>query len=180
MTSRRRDTNLKANALTAQYYNAGRYIWTDAGGRVYFTLAGIHHVCTTIPGRFRRTGGLGAQKRLLQRQEPSPGSVDARRDALLPGRLRSQLLPLRQHRPELSPSRPGTGDAPHYKDGVAFRIRVLNVSADEQKIYFANDDAELFSLFEFDVQTGATRRLCPSPTSTNAWRAHVFQPRGQR
>jgi hypothetical protein len=155
-------TNLgRPGALTAQYYNAGRYIWTDARGRVYFTLAGIHHVLYYDP-----SAGFGAQEGWTLRSVYF-GDKSIRLGQWTPDGMRCYLADYEANfylfdntDQSFRHLGRGQGDAPHYKDGVAFRIRVLNVSADEQKIYFANDDAELFSLFEFDVQTGATRRLC--------------------
>jgi hypothetical protein len=155
-------TNLgRPGHLSAPYYNAGRYIWTDAGGRAYFTLAGINHVLYYDP-----VAGFGAAESWALRSVYFSDKC-IRLGQWTPVGMRCYLADYEANF-YLFDNRDrtfrhlgqGSGDARHYKDGAAFRIRVLDVAADERKIYFVNDDSELFSLFEFDVQTGATRRLC--------------------
>jgi hypothetical protein len=155
-------TNLgRPASLTAPYYNAGRYIWTDSRGRVYFTLAGIHHVLYYDP-----SAGFGAMEGWALRSayfndkslRIGQWTQDGKRCYL--GDYEANVYVFDDGSQSFRHVGKGLGDAQHYKDGVAFRIRVLNVSADEKKAYFVNDDSELFSLFELDLETGATRRLC--------------------
>jgi hypothetical protein len=130
-------------------------------GRVYFTLAGINHVLYYDP-----SAGFGAWEGWALRSLHSNDknirmgqwTRDGMRCYLADYEANFYLFDDRDQ--SFRHLGKGQGDARHYSDGVAFRIRVLNVSADEKKVYFVNDDSELFSLFELDLPTGATRRLC--------------------
>jgi hypothetical protein len=143
------------------YYNAGRYIWTDNQGRVYFTVAGINYVLFYDPVK-----GFGEKKDWELRSRYFMDKC-IRMGQWTPDGMRCYLADYEANfylfnnsDQSFSFLGQGKGDAQHFKDGMAFRIRVMNVTADEKKIYFSNDDAEVFSLFEFEISSGNTRRLC--------------------
>jgi len=147
--------------LTRTYYNAGRYIWTDDEGRVYFTVAGIDYVICWDPLiGFQAKTDWTLRSEFFQDKNIRIGqwSTDNMRCYLADYEANIYLFNNRDK--SFTWLGKGKGDSSHYKNGQAFRIRVFNVTADEKTIYFMNDDAAQFSLFEFDFATKQTRRLC--------------------
>ncbi len=150
--------------FTNKYYNAGRFIWCDSDGKVYYTVSGIDFVLCFDPktGFSKKTEWTLKTKYFSDKLlRIGQWSLDGKRCYIADYEANFYLF--NDENKNFTFIGQGEGDKKHYKiyrNGEAFRIRVLNVSADEKKIYFANDDAESFSLFEFDIASKKTRRLC--------------------
>jgi len=147
--------------MTRAYYNAGRYIWTDNEGRVYFTVAGIDYVIAWDPVKgFKAMTDWRLRSEFFQDKNIRIGqwTADGMRCYLADYEANIYLFDNKDK--SFTWLGKGQGDPAHYKNGQAFRIRVFNVTMDEKTVYFMNDDAQQFSLFEFDLATKKTRRLC--------------------
>ncbi|MBN1523224.1 MAG: hypothetical protein JW904_01970 [Spirochaetales bacterium] len=147
--------------LDSKYYNAGRYIWCDNEGRVYFTLSRVDTVMCWDP----KTGFSTKKDWILRSKYSSDKNIrigqwtkDGQRCYVADYEANFYLFDNKDK--SFIWIGQGEGESSHFSRGRAFRIRVLNVTDDESTLYFANDDSEQFSLFEFDLEIKETRRLC--------------------
>lgn len=149
----------KHTLLTRELYSAGRFMWVDSGGRVYFAVGAVGTVTPGDPAAPRHilywdpiTGWGGVPSWTII---PRIGqwSRDKRFCFMMsdPGLLfrfdnltrRFQLLNIGRLRPEHNSRRLG---------GLNPRIRSMNLSPNSRKIYFTNDTAPVVSFFEWDWQ----------------------------
>ncbi|MBN2545819.1 MAG: hypothetical protein JXB50_08485 [Spirochaetes bacterium] len=152
----------RANFLTENYYTPGRYIWVDSDGKVYFTLSGFDNVLYYDPDKKIFAGHADWKLRNIYYSDKNlragQWSFDGKRCYLTDYEANFYLF--NDIDKSFSFLGKAIGTADHYKNQMVFRVRVFNVSADEKKIYFANDDADKFSLIEFDIEKKQTKRLC--------------------
>jgi hypothetical protein len=161
-SARKRTVNLgRPKFLKNEFYNAGRYIWADDEGRVYYTVAGVDNVLVWDPAKgfvdrtdWKMRSQIFRDKSLRLGQWTADGMrcylADYEANFYLFNNADKSFTWLGR----------GEGDSSHYMRGETFRIRVLNVTADEKTIFFANDNSVKFSLFEYDIASKKTRRLC--------------------
>lgn len=149
--------------LTRPYYNPGRYLWVDSRGRVYFTVgsAGVvapgeigapKHVMSWDP-----TEGWGAEPTWKVSEMLRTGQCTADRERCYILDYKLNLYRFDDAARTLTKINSGVLDAAHYSQRVkGTRVRSMNLSANEKKIYFVNDSADVMSLYEWDFAATST------------------------
>jgi hypothetical protein len=147
--------------LTREFYNPGRYLWIDSRGRVYFTVATAG---TLAPGEpqtptyvlsWDPVEGWGSEPTwtIAEMLRTGQCSLDKKRCYILDYPLNLYLFDdeartfTKINKGELSPEHVSTRTR-------NYRVRSMNLSASEKKLYIINDSAVRMSLFEWDF--GAT------------------------
>jgi hypothetical protein len=143
--------------LTRTYYNPGRFMWIDSDGRVYFTvgtagtLAPGEPQTPSYPLYWDPATGWGARPDwpIAEMLRTGAWSPDHKHLYILDYPLNLYLFDdtnkafTKLNHGVLTPDRvsPRTG---------AIRVRAMNISANEKKLYFVNDTAPVMSLYEWD------------------------------
>jgi hypothetical protein len=151
--------------LTRPYYNPGRFLWADHTGAVYFSVGNSgplaadepgapKYVLSWVPGQGfvpRTDWVLGEMLRTGQR------SLDGKRVYILDYPLR--LFVFNEDDQSFKQLTQGTLTDRHVSPRTKnIRVRAMNLSANEKKIYFINDTAEVNSLWEWDFASGQPPR----------------------
>ncbi|MGC4064808.1 MAG: hypothetical protein QM784_09220 [Polyangiaceae bacterium] len=161
----------RPDVLTRKYYNPGRFLWVDSRGRVYFTVGTAG---TLMPGEpatptyvlyWDPVTGWGERTdwRISEMLRTGQWSWDKKRCYILD-------YPLNLYRFDDETgtfTKLGQGQLPssHVSTRTgAVRVRSMQLSPNEQKIYLLNDSAPVNSLFEWDFR----RTMTPLELATEA------------
>jgi len=151
--------------LTRPYYNPGRFLWVDHTGAVYFSVGNSgplaadepgapKHVLSWVPGegwKARADWPIGEMLRTGQR------SLDGKRVYILDYPLR--LYVFNEEDQSFKQLAQGVLTDQHVSPRTKnVRVRAMNLSANERKIYFINDSAPVNSLWEWDFASGQPPR----------------------
>ncbi|MBN2545121.1 MAG: hypothetical protein JXB50_04940 [Spirochaetes bacterium] len=145
------------------YYTCSRYLWLDKYQAVYFTIKPFNYICSYTPGRgFDQIPEWPTLNQFSTNIRNGVWSIDKKYHFLADYEGHVYKFSVDDITWDYI-GQASTTESDHYKHfplGDAFRIRSMSLSADGRKIYFLNDEAARYSLFEFDVETQATIRLC--------------------
>lgn len=147
--------------LTRPYYNPGRFLWVDHSGAVHFTVGNSgpraadepgapKHVLSWVPGEGWKSRADWAVEEMLRTGQRS---LDGKRVYILDYPLRLYVFNEEDQTFKLLAQ--GTLTDQHVSPRTKnIRVRAMNLSANEQKIYFINDSAPVNSLWEWDFASG--------------------------
>jgi hypothetical protein len=143
--------------LTRTYYNPGRFLWVDSRGRVYFTVATAGTLAPGEPATPRYVlywdpvEGWGAEPSwtIAEMLRTGQCSLDGKRCYILDYPLNLYVFD-DEARTFTSLGR-GVLEPQHISTRTRnVRVRSMQLSANEKKIYLINDSAPVNSLFEWD------------------------------
>lgn len=156
----RTTTDLGRSPLLARpYYNPGRYIWLDSGGRVHMTVATAGTLAPGEPATplyvltWDPVVGWGAEPSFVINEMLRTGqcTADHARCYIMDYKLR--LYRFDTVARTFTKLTTGILDDAHFSQRVrGIRVRTMHLSANEKKIYFINDSANATSLYEWDYQ----------------------------
>jgi hypothetical protein len=159
-----RTTDLgRSPLLSRTYYNPGRFMWIDRGGRVYFTVATAGTLAPGEPATptyvlyWDPIEGWGARPdwQIAEMLRTGQWSLDHKHLYLLDYPMNLYMFNdqdrtfVKLNHGVLAPDR--VSPRTH-----AVRVRSMNVSANERKIYFVNDTAPAMSVYEWDFMATDT------------------------
>lgn len=152
--------------LEGKYYQPGRFLWVDRGGRVYFTVgapvpgdAGSHPPAPQYVLYWDPVQGWGAHPDwpVPQMLRTGQWSMDKKHLYILDYPLNLYLY--NDENRTFVKLGQGVLDAQHTSPRTrSVRVRSMNVSANERKIYFVNDTASVNSLYEWEFEKESTPR----------------------
>ncbi len=139
----------------------GRYLWINHAGRVYFTISACGDVLFYDPKT-----GFGERKEWTIATEDHGAmvfrtgtqSLDHERVYLADATGRIYRYDKQDDSFQLL-GRAGSDGADYQWKG-SLKLRAFNLTADEKKIYFINDDAKVSAFWEWDIASHRTKRLC--------------------
>lgn len=148
--------------LVRPYYNPGRFLWVDGKGRVYFTVATAG---TLAPGEATTPTFVlswdpekGWQSRpdwqIVEMLRTGQWSLDHKHLYILDYPL--NLYVFDDEAETFTRLGQGTLSAEHVSPRTkGIRVRSVNLSANERKLYFVNDTAPVDTVYEWDFKTGS-------------------------
>ena len=143
--------------LTREFYNPGRFLWVDSRGTVYFTVATAG---TLAPGEpqtptyvlsWDPVAGWGSEPTwtIAEMLRTGQCSLDKKRCYILDYPLNLYLFDDESR--TFTKLRKGIMSPEHISTRTrAIRVRTMNLSPNERKLYIVNDSAPVMSLFEWD------------------------------
>jgi hypothetical protein len=147
--------------LVQPYYTPGQVLWVDASGRVYFTVANGGTLAPDDIGAPRYVLSWDSEQGWASRPDwpvldvlrTGQWSLDRKRLYLLDYALNLYVFSgtsfMRLGR--------GTLDDAHVSEQTnSVRVRSINLSPSERKLYFINDTAKVTSLYEWSFHDGST------------------------
>ena len=143
------------------YHMPGRYLWIGRGGRAYFTISACSHVLYYDPKTGfgeREDWPIAAGKHGSMVFRTGTLSMDHERVYVADAGGRIYRYDRHDDRFELLGR--AASDGAQYNCEGSLKMRAFNVTADERKIYFINDDAKVSALWEWEIGSRVTRRLC--------------------
>lgn len=155
----------RAPELTRPYYNPGRFIWIDKEGRVYITVANGGTPGPNEPQAPKYVlacdPSLGWQSKtdwaIAEMLRTGQRSLDGQRVYILDYKLNLYVF----DEAAGSFTKLAQGQLPDEFVSMrtnGIRVRSMNLSANEKKIYFVNDSAGANALWEWELAAGTTPR----------------------
>jgi hypothetical protein len=149
--------------LSRTYYNPGRFMWTDSSGRVYFTVATAGTLAPGEPATplyvlfWDPVLGWGARTDwpIAEMLRTGQWSIDHKHLYILDYPMNLYMF----NDEDRTFTKLSHGILPPDRVSPrthAVRVRSMNVSANEKKLYFVNDTAPAMSVFEWDFMTTDT------------------------
>ena len=171
-----RTTDLgRSPILTRTFYNPGRFIWVDSRGRVYMTVATAGTLAPGEPATPRYVlwwdpiEGWGAEPswEITEMLRTGQCTPDQKRCYIMTYPLDLYLFD--DEARTFRRINKGILDAQHISTRTgAVRVRSMNLSPNEKKLYFVNDSAPIDSLFEWALTPDATPRELASVAALDA------------
>jgi hypothetical protein len=144
--------------LTRPMYNPGRFLWVDSRGRVYFTVATAGTLAPGEPATptyvlyWDPNTGWGAEPtwQITEMLRVGQCSLDKKRCYILTYPL--DLYMFDDETRTFTKLAKGELSTSHISSRTRnYRVRSMNLSPSEKKIYFINDSAPANSLFEWEA-----------------------------
>jgi len=149
--------------LTRPYYNPGRFMWIDRGGRVYFTVATAGTLAPGEPATptyvlyWDPIEGWGANTdwQIAEMLRTGQWSMDHQHLYILDYPM--NLYMFNDQDRTFTKLKKGVLSPEHVSPRTkTVRVRSMNLSANEKKLYFINDTAPVNSLYEWDFMNTDT------------------------
>ncbi|PTY04203.1 hypothetical protein DB347_20100 [Opitutaceae bacterium EW11] len=155
-------TNLgRPSSLPEGFYMPGRYIWVNRDGRVYFTISKCEYVQYYDPHT-----GFGERKDVSISDQRYPNNVFRTGTRSLDGRYvwvadrEAHIWRYDDATDKFAYLGQAVGEGARNNSKTTLKIRCFNVSADGKKLYLINDDAQECCLWEYDLISQKTQKLC--------------------
>jgi hypothetical protein len=139
----------------------GRYMWMGRDGRVYFTISACNCVAYYDP----KTGFGEKEEWLIAGQPPHSkvfrtGTMSLDHERIYAADEDGRIYRYNRRNDTFHLLGQATSADVKYACKGTLKMRAFNVTADEKKVYFVNDDAAASAFWEWDVEGNTTKRLC--------------------